>query len=60
MKLEEAIRKFIDYECTITTRDDEYDGVLTEIGEGYIKINDGDSECFLNLKYVESISFDNE
>ncbi len=60
MTLSEALKNYIDRECTVTTRNDEYDGVLTEVGEGYIKINDGFSECFINIISVESVTFDNE
>lgn len=60
MKIEEAVKSYLNKECTVTTRDDEYDGTLTDVGEGYIKINDGISDCFINLNKVESIAFDNE
>ncbi|MBR3969715.1 MAG: hypothetical protein IKJ87_01365 [Ruminococcus sp.] len=58
MNLEEALKNYIDRSCTITTRDDEYDGLLVEVGSGYVKINDGISDCLINLKYIESVSFD--
>lgn len=58
MNLEEALKNYIDRSCTITTRDDEYDGTLVEVGNGYVKINDDISDCLVNLTYVESVSFD--
>ena len=60
MTLNEALKNYLDCECTITTRADEYVGLLTEVGEGYVMINDGISECLVNLTYIESVSFENE
>ncbi len=58
MFLKDTLKKYIEKECTVTTRDDEYDGVLTEVGEDFVAINDGISVCFVNLKAIESISFE--
>lgn len=56
--MNELLKRYINRECTITTRNDEYDGVLTEVGEGYVLISDGMSDCILNIAHIESVSFD--
>lgn len=58
MYLKEVLKKYVEKNCTITTRNDEYDGVLMEVGDDFAEINDGDSVCFVNLNAIESVSFD--
>lgn len=58
MFLKDALKKFVEKECTITTRNDEYDGVLVEVGEDFVEINDGVSACFVSIKAIESVSFE--
>ncbi len=56
MKFQEAIKRFLNCDCLVTTHDDEYTGVLTEVGDDYILLVDEDEQCLLNLAFVESIS----
>lgn len=58
MKLIEAVQRFLNRDCVVTTREDEYCGILTEIGEDYICLIDGESDCLINTAFVESISSD--
>jgi hypothetical protein len=58
MFLKDALKKYINKECTVTTRNDEYDGVLVEVGDDYIEINDEFSSCFVTIKAIETISFE--
>lgn len=60
MKFEDALKRYLNRECVVTTRDDEYVGILTEIGEEYILLIDEESEYLLNIAFVESVSVDNE
>lgn len=58
MKFREALKGFIDHEVTVTTREDEYCGILTEIGDDYVRIYDGTSDCLINLVAIESVTND--
>lgn len=58
MFLKDALKKYINKECTVTTREDEYDGILVEVGDDYIEMNDGAFSFFVTFKAIESVSFE--
>lgn len=60
MKIEDALQKFMDNkeDCTFTLKnDDEVDGRITEIGDGFIRIeeDDGFIERVINTRYIVSV-----
>ncbi|MDE5557921.1 MAG: hypothetical protein K2J32_09590 [Ruminococcus sp.] len=60
MKIEEALQKFMDNkeDCTVTLKNsDAVDGKITEIGEGFIRIEEdgGLIERVVNIQYIVSV-----
>lgn len=60
MKIEDALQKFMDNkeDCTFTLKnDDEIDGRITEIGDGFIRIEEDDGliERIINTRYIVSV-----
>lgn len=58
MKLNGILKDYINHEVVVATREDEYNGTLTDVGEDYIRLFDGNSECIISLAFVESVTKD--
>lgn len=60
MKIEDALQKFMDNkeECTFTLKDDvDVDGRITEIGDGFVRVEEDDGliERIINVQYIISV-----
>ncbi len=60
MKIEEALQKFMDNkeECTVELKNgDDADGIITEIGDGFIRVEEDDGliERVINTRYIISV-----
>lgn len=60
MKMENALQKFMDNkeECTVILKNnDEVNGIITETGDGFIRIEEDDGliERVINTRYIESV-----
>lgn len=60
MKIEKALQKFLDSGevCTFTLENDEdVDGIITEIGDGFVIIEEDDGlvERIINTEYIISV-----
>lgn len=65
MKIEEAFQKFMDNweECTVELKGgDEVEGRITEIGDGFICVEEDDGliERIINTRYIVSVYVEHE
>lgn len=60
-KIEDAFRRYLQKECTVYVVGDEYiEGVLSEIGDGWILIADEDREAIISASNIIYLLSENE
>lgn len=59
-KIEDALQRYLNRECTVYTVDEEFEGTLSEIGEGFILLRDDDSDCIINISNITGVKIEND
>lgn len=54
-QMEELARKFIEKNCIIATLNNQYSGVITEVADGAILVDNGKETSVINLDFVTCI-----
>ncbi len=59
-KMEDALLRYINRECTVTTVEDEFYGILTEVGDGFILLREDGTDSIINISKIAGVQFDEE
>lgn len=57
-KIEDAFSRYIGRECTLYTLDEEFDGTLKEVGEGFLLLDSNGTDIIINISNVTGAEFD--
>lgn len=59
-KMEDALQRYMGRECTVYTVDEEFEGILNEVGDGFILLKDDNSDCIVNSSNITGVVIDND
>mgnify|MGYP003440369192 FL=1 len=59
-KMEDALLRYVNRDCTVFTVDEEFYGVLTEVGEGFILVSEEGTDAIINISKIVGVQFDEE
>ena len=54
-KMEDALLRYVNRQCTVFTVDEEFYGVLTEVGEGFILVSEEGTDAIINISKIVSV-----
>ncbi|MBQ8181058.1 MAG: hypothetical protein IJ010_03665 [Ruminococcus sp.] len=58
-KMEDALLRYLERECTAHTVKGTFYGILKEVGDGFILLTDSGEDSIVNTSKITGISFDN-
>lgn len=59
-KIEDAFQRYLNRECTVFTVDEEFEGMLSEVGEDFILLKDDNSDYIINIPNITGVEFEND
>lgn len=59
-KMEDALLRYLNRDCTVFTVDEEFYGILAEVGDGFILLREEGTDAIINTSRIVGVQFDEE
>lgn len=59
-KMEDALLRYLNRNCTVHTVEDIFCGILTEVGDGFILLSEDGTDSIVNVSKIVGVDFDEE